>query len=76
MSKVRCFSTHFEEFVAALDSYIRWCNEARIKSEVARLLGWSRATVPVIHSRWAKDGKAVIEVRRRGGRHHQYLNVV
>ena len=27
----------------------------------------------VLHSRWAKEGEAVFDVRGRGGRHHQYL---
>lgn len=42
--------------------------------EIAQLLGWSTATVHVMHSRWAKEGDAVFEVRRRGGRHHQHLS--
>ena len=41
-------------------------------AEIAQLLGWSRATVHVIHSRWAKEGEAIL--RGRGGRHHQHLN--
>jgi transposase len=42
-------------------------------SEIAQLLGWSTATVHVMHSRWAKEGEAIFDVRSRGGRHHQYL---
>jgi transposase len=42
-------------------------------SEIAQLLGWSTATVHVMHSRWAKEGEAIFDVRARGGRHHQYL---
>jgi transposase len=42
-------------------------------TEIARLLGWSTATVHVLHSRWAKEGEAIFDVRRRGGRHHQHL---
>ena len=42
-------------------------------AEIAQLLGWSRATVHVMHSRWAREGEAIFEVRRRGGRHHQHL---
>jgi|SRR5580765_4404286 len=42
--------------------------------EIAQLLGWSTATVHVMHSRWAREGDAVFEVRRRGGRHHQHLS--
>lgn len=43
-------------------------------AEIAQLLGWSTATVHVIHSRWAKEGEAIFELRARGGRHHQYLS--
>jgi len=42
-------------------------------AEIGRLLGWSTATVHVMHSRWAKEGEAIFEVRERGGRHHQHL---
>lgn len=42
-------------------------------SEIAQLLGWSTATVHVLHSRWAKEGEAIFEVHGRGGRHHQHL---
>ena len=41
--------------------------------EIAQLLGWSRATVHVIHSRWAKEGEAIFDLRARGGRRHQHL---
>jgi transposase len=42
--------------------------------EIAQLLGWSTATVHVMHSRWAKEGDAIFDVRARGGRRHQYLD--
>ena len=42
-------------------------------AEIAQLLGWSTATVHVMHSRWAKQGEAIFDVRGRGGRHHQHL---
>lgn len=42
--------------------------------EIAQLLGWSTATVHVMHSRWAKEGEAIFDVRERGGRHHQHLS--
>lgn len=42
---------------------------------IAQLLGWSTATVHVLHSRWAKEGDAIFDVRDRGGRRHQYLSV-
>jgi transposase len=44
-------------------------------AEIARRLGWSTATVHVIHSRWAKAGDAIFELRARGGRRHQHLSV-
>jgi transposase len=44
-------------------------------AEIAQLLGWSIATVHVMHSRWAKEGEAIFDVRGRGGRHHQYLTL-
>lgn len=43
-------------------------------AQIAQLLGWSTATVHVIHSRWAKEGDAIFELRGRGGRRHQYLS--
>ena len=43
-------------------------------AEIAQLLGWSTATVPVLHSRWAKEGDAIFDLRGRGGRHHQHLS--
>lgn len=43
-------------------------------AQIARLLGWSTATVHVLHSRWAKDGEAIFEVHERGGPRHQYLS--
>jgi len=43
-------------------------------AQIAQLLGWSTATVHVIHSRWAKEGDALFELRRRGGRRHQHLS--
>lgn len=44
-------------------------------AEIAQLLGWATATVHVIHSRWAKEGDAIFELRPRGGRHRQYMSV-
>lgn len=44
-------------------------------SQIAQLLGWSTATVHVIHSRWAKEGDAIFDLRSRGGRRHQHLSV-
>ena len=44
-------------------------------AQIAQLLGWSTATVHVLHSRWAKEGDAIFELRGRGGRRHQHLSV-
>jgi transposase len=41
--------------------------------EIAQLLGWATSTVYVIHSRWAKEGEAIFDLRARGGRHNQHL---
>jgi transposase len=43
-------------------------------AEIAQLLGWSTATVHVLHSRWAKEGDAIFDLRGRGGRHYQHLS--
>jgi transposase len=43
-------------------------------AQIAQLLGWSTATVHVIHSRWAKEGDALFDMGGRGGRHHQHLS--
>ena len=41
-------------------------------AEIAQLLGWSTATVHVLHSRWAKEGDTILDLRGRGGRHRQH----
>lgn len=43
-------------------------------AEIATLLGWSKATVHILHSRYAREGKAVFEVRARGGRNRENLS--
>ena len=43
-------------------------------SQIAQLLGWSTATVHVLHSRWAKEGDAIFDLRGRGGRRRQHLS--
>ena len=43
-------------------------------AEIARLLGWSTPTVHVIHSRWAKEGDAIFNLKAKGGRRNQYLS--
>lgn len=42
-------------------------------AEIARLLGWSVATVHILHSRYSREGDAVLEVKPRGGRRNQHL---
>ena len=42
-------------------------------AQIAQLLGWSTTTVHVMHSRWAKEGESIFDVKRRGGRRHQHL---
>jgi transposase len=42
-------------------------------AQIAQLLGWSTATVHVMHSRWAKQGDSIFDVKPRGGRRHQHL---
>lgn len=44
-------------------------------AEIARLLGWSTATVHVIHSRWAKEGDVIFDLKTKGGRRNQYLSI-
>ncbi len=43
-------------------------------AEIAQLLGWTTATVHVLHSRWAKEGDTIFDIRARGGRRNQHLN--
>lgn len=43
-------------------------------AEIAQLLGWSTATVHVLHSRFSKEGDAIFDLRGRGGRRHQHLS--
>ena len=43
-------------------------------SQIAQLLGWSTATVHVLHSRFSKEGDAIFDLRGRGGRRHQHLS--
>ena len=43
-------------------------------AQIAQLLGWSTPTVHVIHSRWAKEGDAIFDLRGRGGRRNQHLS--
>lgn len=44
-------------------------------AEIALLLGWSTPTVHVIHSRWAKEGDAIFDLKAKGGRRNEYLTL-
>ncbi len=44
-------------------------------AQIAQVLGWSTATVHVIHSRWAKEGDTIFELTSRGGRRNQLLSI-
>ncbi|HPP99179.1 MAG TPA: winged helix-turn-helix domain-containing protein [Ottowia sp.] len=44
-------------------------------AQIAQVLGWATATVHVMHSRWAKEGDAIFDVRQRGGRRRQHMTV-
>jgi len=37
-------------------------------SQIAQVLGWATATVHITHSRWAKEGEAIFELKGKGGR--------
>ena len=41
--------------------------------EIARLLGWSVATVHMLHSRYTREGEALFDLKAKGGRRNQYL---
>ena len=43
-------------------------------AQIAQLLGWSTATVHVIHSRWGKQGDVIFDLQARGGRRNQHLS--
>ena len=43
-------------------------------AEIARLLGWSVATVHMLHSRYSREGDALFDLKPKGGRHHQNLS--
>ena len=42
-------------------------------TEIALVLGWAPTTVHTIHSRWARDGDAVFDLRQKGGRRNQNM---
>lgn len=42
-------------------------------SEIAQVLGWATATVHITHSRWAKEGESLFDLKGKGGRYNQHL---
>ena len=38
--------------------------------EIAQVLGWAVATVHITHSRWAREGQAVFDLKGKGGRNN------
>ena len=42
-------------------------------SEIAQVLGWATVTVHITHSRWAKEGESLFDLKGKGGRRHQNL---
>jgi len=43
--------------------------------DIAQVLGWSVNTVRVMHSRYAREGNAVFDIARRGGRRRQNMTL-
>jgi transposase len=43
-------------------------------AQIAQVLGWATATVHVLHSRWAKEGDSLFDLKGKGGRKHQHLS--
>ena len=43
-------------------------------SQIAQVLGWATATVHITHSRWAKEGQALFDLKGKGGRRNQLLS--
>ncbi len=37
------------------------------------MLGWATATVHITHSRWAREGQALFDLKGKGGRYNQHL---
>ena len=43
-------------------------------TDIALVLGWAPTTVHTIHSRWARDGDAVFDLRPKGGRRNENMS--
>lgn len=41
--------------------------------QIAQVLGWATATVHITHSRWAREGQALFDLKGKGGRYNQHL---
>ncbi len=41
--------------------------------QIAQVLGWATATVHITHSRWAREGAALFDLKGKGGRYNQNL---
>ena len=42
-------------------------------SQIAQVLGWATASVHITHSRWAREGEALFELKGKGGRRSHNL---
>ena len=42
--------------------------------DIAQVLGWATATVHITHSRWAREGQALFDLKGKGGRYNQHLS--
>ena len=42
--------------------------------QIAQVLGWATATVHITHSRWARQGEALFDLKGKGGRRNQLLS--
>jgi transposase len=42
-------------------------------AEIAQLLGWSVATVHMLHSRYSREGDALFDLKAKGGRRNQHM---
>lgn len=45
-------------------------------AEIAKVLGWATTTVHNVHSRFAREGEALFDLKPKGGRRHQHLTLL
>ena len=50
-----------------------WATLGSSAAEIARLLGWSVATVHMLHSRYTREGETLFDLKTKGGRRNQHL---